>query len=63
MDIPGRRGKIHTFEGFFFFYQTRHRSDLAGSDYRVPETDEGLWVTASDNFCNSAVRSSTSSSK
>ena len=43
-DIPGARGRTHLYEGFFFFLQTRHRADLADSNYRVPETDEGLWV-------------------
>ncbi len=46
VDIPGRRGKTHTFKGFFFFFQTRHRSDMAASGYRVPGpgAEEGLWV-------------------
>ena len=43
-DIPGARGKLHHYEGTFFFIQTRHRADLPDSGYRVPESDEGLWV-------------------
>lgn len=43
-DIPGARGSTHHYEGFFFFFQTRHRADLAESGYAVPETDEGLWI-------------------
>jgi len=44
VDIPGRIGKIQTFEGEFFFLQTRHRTDLAASDYNSPDTSEGLWI-------------------
>jgi hypothetical protein len=43
-DIPGREGNVLTYRGFFFFYQTRHRADLAATDYTVPGSDEGLWA-------------------
>jgi hypothetical protein len=43
-DIPTRIGKVLVYEGSFFFYPTRHRSDLAVTDYTVPEGDSNLWV-------------------
>jgi len=43
-DIPTRIGKVLVYEGFFFLYPTRHRADLADTDYTVPESDSNLWV-------------------
>jgi hypothetical protein len=43
-DIPGSMGSLLTFEGFFFFFQTRHRADLPETGYQVPGADEGSWV-------------------
>lgn len=44
VDMPSRLGSVHTYEGTFFLIQTRHRADLAGSDYRLPQAEDDLWV-------------------
>jgi hypothetical protein len=44
IDIPSRVGKILTYQGSYFYYQTRGRSDLAASGYAVPEADSNLFV-------------------
>jgi len=45
VDVATRIGKNHTYEGFFFFYQTRHRTDLAASQYSVEGSSGDLWVS------------------
>jgi len=44
VDIPSRIGGVLTYRGFFFLLQTRHRADLAKSDYTVAEAKDQLWV-------------------
>jgi hypothetical protein len=44
VDIPTRVGSILTYRGFFFLLQTRHRADLAQSDYTLAESKGQLWV-------------------
>ena len=44
VDVATRIGKNHTYEGFFFFYQTLHRADLAESHYAVEGSSGDLWV-------------------
>jgi len=44
VDVPSRIGKPLTYQGFFFLLQTRHRADLAESDYRVERADGNSWV-------------------
>jgi hypothetical protein len=43
-DFPSRMGGIMTFEGSFFFLQSRERADLAASGWALPEADESLWI-------------------
>ncbi|NQY92311.1 MAG: DUF1329 domain-containing protein, partial [Deltaproteobacteria bacterium] len=45
VDVATRIGRNHTYEGFFFFYQTRHRADLAASEYSVEGSSGDLWVS------------------
>jgi hypothetical protein len=44
VDMPARVGGAQTYTGSFFFLQTRNRTDLAATDYAVPEADDRLWV-------------------
>ena len=44
VDIPTRVGSVLTYRGFFFLLQTRHRADLAQSDYTLAESKNQLWV-------------------
>jgi hypothetical protein len=43
-DMPTRLGGIQTYEGEFFFLQTRHRADLPESDYELPDSGNKLWA-------------------
>src|SRR5262245_60343388 len=45
LDLPDPRiGSPHTYLGDFFVIRTGHRSDLAASEYRVPESTKTTWV-------------------
>ena len=44
VDVAPRLGQDHTSEGFFFFYQTGHRTDLAETQYAVEGSSDDLWV-------------------
>ena len=44
LDLPSRVGKPQTYRGDFFWVRTGHRSDLAVSDYREPESTKTVWV-------------------
>ncbi len=44
VDMPSRVGKILTYEGRYFYYQTRGRSDLAAHGYAVAQADGNLFV-------------------
>jgi hypothetical protein len=50
VDMPSRIGKVLTYEGRYFYYQTRGRSDLPGSGYAVPEADGNLFVAGGRFF-------------
>jgi hypothetical protein len=43
-DMPSRIGSVQIYRGSFFYVQTGHRADLAGSDYVVPEAKKSLFV-------------------
>ena len=40
-----RMGGVMTYEGTFFFLQSRERADLAASSYAIPGADESLWIS------------------
>jgi hypothetical protein len=44
VDMPSRLGSVEVYRGEFFYVQTRHRADLAESDYALPERDEASFV-------------------
>ncbi len=44
VDLPSSIGGEQRYRGTFFFVPTRHRADLASSDYAVPEANESLWI-------------------
>jgi len=44
VDMPSRMGKELTYQGRYFYYQTRGRSDLAESGYAVSRADGNLFV-------------------
>ena len=44
VDFPGRMGGVMTYEGSFFWLQTRERADLSASGYALPGSDESLWI-------------------
>ena len=44
VDMPSRIGGIQTYVGNWFLLQTRHRADLAASDYAVPIAGDSDWV-------------------
>ena len=44
VDFPSRMGGVMTFEGSFFFLQSRERADLAATGYAIPGVDESLWI-------------------
>jgi hypothetical protein len=45
VDFPSRMGGVQTYEGSFFFLQSRERADLAGNGYAVPDADKALWIS------------------
>jgi hypothetical protein len=45
VDMPSRIGSPETYLGDFFLIQTRHRADLAASDYTVSAADDTLFVS------------------
>ena len=44
VDMPTRFGGIQTYLGSSFFIQTRHRADLAETDYVLLDADDTLWI-------------------
>ena len=44
VDVAGRYGGSRTFLGKYFFLQTRHRADLAQTDFAQPEAKGNLFV-------------------
>ena len=43
-DMPTRIGTEMIYEGEFYALRTGHRSDLAASDYWLPETTKNTWI-------------------
>jgi hypothetical protein len=44
VDMPSEVGGIQTYEGDWFWLQTRHRADLPDSDYALPDVAPAEWV-------------------
>ncbi len=44
VDFPSRMGGIQVYTGRFFWIQTRYRSDLPDSEYRVPDAGDKIWA-------------------
>lgn len=44
VDLPSRLGSVEIYKGSFFLVRTRHRADLTGSEYAIPDAKERLWV-------------------
>jgi hypothetical protein len=44
VDMPSRVGGIQTYEGDWFLLLTRHRADLAASDYALPISPDQDWI-------------------
>jgi hypothetical protein len=44
VDMPGRLGTTQVYTGSFFWVRTRHRADLAASDYREKVGGDAEWV-------------------
>ncbi len=45
LDMPSQLGGIQTYRGNWFLLQTRHRADLAQSDFAVPIASQSDWVS------------------
>lgn len=44
VDLPSNIGGEQRYRGTFFFVPTRHRADLASTDYAVPGSEDKLWI-------------------